>query len=614
MEDGVKETADLAKCRKKFEEARDLTETARTEQQKDGDYYDGIQLTAEELAALSKRKQPAIVINRIRPAVNGILGVVERGKSEPRAFPRTPKDEESSEVATDVLRYIADYNHFSQIKIRCFKDMLVPGTMAAQVLVQPDMQVKIEQIRWEEFFYDPRSRREDFSDAAYLGIARWMRADDVARLYPDKADDIEAGLSSRTGFGGLTFDDRPSDAGKWASKKDRRLMVVEQYERAGDRWLKCCYIWNAFLAEPKESDYLDDKGLPSCPIVAASAYVDRENNRYGAVRDMRGPQDEVNKRRSKALHYLNTRQLQEAQPGAGFGDVDVARSEAARPDGVIPGGWQVVQQTDQVQGQLELLREAKSEIERLGPNPAILGREGTDSSGRALLARQQSGLVELAILFGLLEDWELRIYRACWARARQYWRQPMWVRVTDDEGSPQFIGLNQPEMGQAAPQVDPQTGMVSLQPQVLGYKNQIAELDVDIILDTQPDAANVQQEQFQDLMRLVGSNPNYAQSVPFEMLLELSSIPHKRELLDKLKGFREQAQQAQAAQAQAQMQMEGAKAEAEVRKLHADASLNEAKANTESLKPQMDAVQMALDAEREAYPPPGSTGAAQFGA
>lgn len=629
MEDGVTDDY-LPRVKKMVTEWSDLTRDGRNESQIDQDYYDGKQLTLAEKQVLSKRGQPDIIINRIRPAVNGILGVVGRGKAEPRAFPRTPKDEDSSEVATDTLRYIANFNRFEQGKVRIFRDMLVPGTMAAQVVVNPEMQVCVEHIRWEEFVYDPKSRREDFSDASYLGIASWKGADDLKGLYPEKADEIENAVSTgpMMGQGSDEFtQDRPSDSPlQWVDRKRRRLFVVELYHREGKAWHRCVYVTNTVLLQG-ESPYQDDKGQPTCPIVAASSYVDRENNRYGAVRDMRDVQDEINKRRSKALHYLNTRQVQEAEPGSGMGSADEARAEAAKPDGALPSGWVVVPQTDQVQGQLELLREAKSEIERLGPNPAILGREGTDSSGRALLARQQSGLVELDVLFGIREDWELRVYRQMWMRARQYWTQPHWLRVTDDEGAPKFIGINQPrgapvmgmdgkpvmdpETGQpkeTKPQIDPATGA-----SVFGYKNQIAELDIDIILDATPDTANVQQEQFQDLMQLVGSNPTYAQSVPFEMMLELSSVPHKRELIDKLKGFREQAQQQAAQMQQMQAQMAGAKAEADVRKTHADASLKEAQAANEQLKPEIDALQMGLNAG-QSYPPPGSTGVALAGA
>ena len=80
---------------------------------------------------------------------------------------------------------------------------------------------------------------------------------------------------------------------------------------------------------------------------------------------------------------------------------------------MIPPGWKMSPDGAEFQGNVELLQEAKAEMERMAPNPAVLGRDGQDASGRALMARQQSGLIELAPLYGALEDWELRIYRQC---------------------------------------------------------------------------------------------------------------------------------------------------------------------------------------------------------
>ena len=509
---------DLATLKRYFSEARDLTQASRAQALTALDYYDSDQYSPDELAAFERRRQPAIVINRVKPAINGIIGVIERGRSDPRAWPRNPGDADAADAATDVLRYIADYNRFKRIKQDCFFDMLTPGTMAALVGVDPDQQVTITQVRWEEFFHDPRARRKDFKDARYLGIAKWMYADDVAALYPDQAAAIAATVEAGGGMAiDPSYQDRPlqgfATGGGWVDKGRRRLMVVEVYYRDGV-WRRAVFTGSDIL-EIADSPYLDHRGRPDCPIEAMSAYVKRDNSRYGAVHDMIGPQDEVNKRRSKALHLLAVSRIEAVDAMALSVDVDMARAEAARPDGVLPLGWRMSANTAGFEGHMAMLQEAKAEIERMGPNPAVLGRDGLDASGRALLARQQSGLIELANLFGALEDWELRIYRQCWARARQFWQGPQFIRVTDDVGAPKFVGLNQPELAGG----------------VLGYRNAIAQIDVDIEVDSQPDVATIAQEQFSDLMRLVGSNPAWAAQIPLDAMIELSSIPHKRAVI-----------------------------------------------------------------------------------
>lgn len=102
--------ADLDKLKKYFAESAYKTADARAASLVALDFYDGVQYTGPELKALNERLQPPIVTNRIKPSINGIIGVIERGRSDPRALPRNPGNEEAADAATDVLRYIADFN------------------------------------------------------------------------------------------------------------------------------------------------------------------------------------------------------------------------------------------------------------------------------------------------------------------------------------------------------------------------------------------------------------------------------------------------------------------------------------------------------------------------
>ncbi len=582
---------DLLRLKRYFTEFEQLTYEARRNSLTAIDYYDSDQFTREELAKLRERGQPAIVINRIKPAINGILGVAEKGRSDPRAWPRNPTDTDAADVATDVLRYVADFNRFRRLKLDAFKDMLIAGTGAALIGADADLQVTITQIRWEEFFADPRSRRADHKDARYLGIAKWMYADDLVALYPDKAREVALSVENTPIGGGMvpdqSFQDRPLNGpgtgGAWIDPKLRRLLVLEMYWRDGADWNRSVFTGSDIL-EHGPSPYLDHKGRPTCPIEAQSAYVRRDNGRYGAVWDMIPVQDEINKRRSKSLHLLSVTRIEVKDPSAINIDAEEARREAARPDGVIPYGWGLSPNTAELQGNLELMAEAKSELERMGPSPAVLGRSAEDASGRALLARQQSGLTELSLLYGGLEDWELRVYRQCWARAKQFWRAPQFIRVTDDENAPRFVGLNQPIYADAPPDVAPSTPSGSPSPaaqgrMVLGYRNALAEMDVDIEVDTQQDVGNLQAEAFSELIDLVKLSPAYQQQVSLKELIQLSPIVHKQAVLDVI----DQAAQAQQAQAQQEHALAQANGQAQIGKLQSEAQRNQAEGTARML-------------------------------
>lgn len=540
-------TYDLDRRKRLFTEAREHLDSARREASKARRYYDGKQ---RDPKVKLRGGEPPAMVNEVRPAVEGMVGVVDRGKSDPRAYPRTPQDENAAEVATDSLRYVSDRNRWHNKKIEGFRGELIEGVTAAIIEVEQNLEPVIRLIPASEFFYDPHSRALDFSDAAYMGVAKWQYLDALEQRYPDHALSLREQVGNGD-TGDLWWKDRPDDRqASWVDAKRRRLLVVELYERRAGSWLKCVYTGALTLEEGPSPYLLSDDGAepkPFRPIEANSAYVDEDNIRYGVVRDMFYPQDEINKRRGKAMHFSSMRQVQETGPDSGAMDSELARKEAARPDGVIPVGWQIVPTTDLWSGNMALLQEAKGEIRRVAPNPAITGRENAPS-GRAQLVSQQAGLTELSHLFTGLEDWEQRIMRQVWARIRQFWTEPKFVRVTDEEEAFRFVQINEPVMGEPEPVIDPTTGLpaydpitreIVMQPRVVGMKNAVSQMDVDIIIDSTPDTANVQAEQFQALIDLKKAG----EPIPLGAIIKASSLPKKRELLDEIKAQQEGQQQ-----------------------------------------------------------------------
>lgn len=577
--------------KKMFDDARYLTLDARTDSELSRDYYDSYQLTAGERLALGTRSQAPIINNRIQRAIDGIMGVVQQGKTDPRALMRNPPDdappqqgqsqpgqqvmggnggppmEDAGDIASKALRFIADVSHFPDIEMDSLENGLIEGCGAAICEYQGDVLPSL--IRWEEFFYDPYSRSHDFKDARYMGIAKWMYSDDVASLYP-RAKQYMDDFASNGVLGGLpdvTWEDRPNQGVPWVDGKRKRVMVVEIYHRTGGIWYRGVFYCNQIL-EYGVSPYKDDKDVPSCPIEAWSAYVDRNNNRYGVVKPMRDLQDEVNKRRQKAIHEITVRQLQYKSMDAPPVDSATAKAEAAKPDGIIPFGLEVVPRQDVVANNIAMLTEAKQEIDRLAPMPASVGRDSPDASGRAQQVRQQAGMTELSRVLGRHRAWKMRMYGQMWSRARQFWTDPKWIRVTNDTDAPTYIQVNQP--GAAVAGIHPQTGMPMLMPGP--RKNDIAKMDVDIVLEEVPDTATLQQEVFAELSQL--AQVYGPQAVPFEIILEASSLPDKRKIIDKLKAY--QAAQAPIQQAQQQLGME--KMQAETQKMQADASKSQADA------------------------------------
>lgn len=629
----------LVRYKRMLDEARTALEAPRLESERDRDYYDGKQLTTKQRNVLKRRKQPETIRNRIGPAIDGMLGILEQAKVDPRAYPRNPQDEDSSDVATKCLQFVADKNRFHKLKIDCADNHLVEGACAAIVEADEEGEVRVQQIRFEEFFYDPYSRQADYSDARYMGVAKWMYADVLASIYPEEREAITSTVAnSSTGMSDIWAEDKPNTAMPWVDRKMRRMMVVEMYHREAEGWMRCVFC-AAGVLEQGPSQYLDDDGVPMNPIEASSCFVDRNLARYGLVRRMVSLQDELNARASRSLHLINSRQLQVANPEyPPEVDSDTARIEASRADGVLPTGYQAVPTSDMASGNLAIMQEVSQSLDRLAPTPAVLGRsESSSQSGRSRLVLQQAGMTEIARPLGRFEDWENRIYRQMWLRCKQFWTAEKFVRVTDDEGAPEFIQINQPvyqrvpltdpmtgqpvmdpetgePMTQVAlvpqpvmgpdgqPVVDPMTGMPAMQPQpiLIGFDNRIADMDMDIVVDTVPDTANLAAEQFATLVQLAQAYG--PENVPFEDIVEVSSLPNKRQWREKREQRQQAASQANPMQQQAMM-LELAGKEADVEKTRSEVAVNQSKIATAQASIVKDAAEVQSMAINAAYGP-----------
>ncbi|MCA3080415.1 MAG: hypothetical protein ING71_16695 [Rhodocyclaceae bacterium] len=559
-------------------------------------FYDGQQYTPQELEAFKRLRLPDVVMNHIQPAINSITGVARNMQVDPRALPRNPGDEEAAEVATKVLRYISDVNRFDTvIRGDCLEDAVIGHAGAVIITWDEDTEdIGCERVKNEEFIWDAASREYDFSDARYLGRHRWAWIEDVAAMFPAKADKLRGAKDQSVAID-PAMDDKPRF--QWADKGKTggRIAVVELYHRERGVWMRSLFTRDCML-EHGESPLLDARGRPSCGVIAFSIYLDVDNNRYGPVQSMIPVQKEANKRRQKLLQHANNRQLMMIPDAIVDADMETARREAARPDGVIPVGYQPVPAGEMAAFQSQLLQDAKQHIDRLTPAPAVLGRQDANQSGRAIMARQQAGMQELSPVFVRLADWTLRCYRAMWARARQFYTDPKMIRITDDLKTVQMLQVNEPIV-QMMPTIQPGPfggTMIVEAPQVVGYKNRLADMQMDIIVDAMPDTASLQEEQFQGLAQMAANGL----PIPPELLIRASSLPNKRELLDVLEQAKQQPNPDQQAEAQ--------KGSAEADKLAAEAEYKKSQAAQIQQNMGMNAAAMAFN---PMGPPPGMTGA-----
>lgn len=578
---GQEEIANIPKLRKQFEDFASLKKQEADEQREARRYYHASQWTKPQLDELRRRGQPATTTPVFARKMNGFVGLVERLRQDPKAYPRTDKEQEGADLVTASLRYVLDEQEWKAkspvVSLHGAVDAiggvelgLTPGDSG----VEGDYDITVDYVEPDTFFYDPRSFKADFSDARYMGVAKWMDIDDAKDMFPDKADQLQSRLD-----GGDEFAIAEDREVKWTNTACRHVLIVEHWYRRGDRWFWCFYTSSLEL-ESGQSFLQDEKGRDECRFIMWSSFVDQDGDRYGFHRNMKSLVDEVNQRNSKALHLLAMRRII-MEKGA-VDDPEQTRREAVRPDGLMIVNptmrfeFEDAKNLADMRAQLDMKEAARTELENFGPNPALVGQGVESKSGRAIELLQQAGLAELGPYIISYKGWKIRVYRAIWNAIRQYWKAERWIRVTDANGEQQPVPINGVE-------VDPITQMQTI-------VNRIGALDVDIIIDEGPDTVNMMADALETLQTAVAQG----QQIPPQVMIELLPLPDS--LKKKLLGMITEAQQPNPIMIQSQ-QAELAQAQAKVRETEANTVLKMAQA------------QAAVQPEAPAAAPQGPTSA-----
>jgi hypothetical protein len=436
--------------------------------------------------------------------------------------------------------------------------MLVEGSGGLAVSVEqatdytgrPGLVVKLKKIAWDRMFADPHSSEPDYEDAGYKGLVTWMDYDDALALYPEGKDALDATLA---GSPSDTYDDKPKYS-LWGDKKRKRVRICQIWIKRDGQWYFAEYTKGGIL-KAGPSPHVTDKGESDDELVFQSAYVDRDNNRYGLVREMITLQDEINKRRSKSLHLLSVNQT--IYEDGAVDDVNEFRRQKAKADGlmkVAPGTLkdnrlQTISGLELAAAQMQLLQEAKNAIDLKGPNATEMGDKSQGSnaaSGKAIIASQQGGMIQIGDLLAGLRHLDKRVFRKIWYRIRQYWTAEKWIRVTDDEENIKWLGINvDPQRVQMLAMQNPQVAQ-----KIAGAVGNLAELDCDIIIDDAPDSLTPQLEQFQALVEL--KKFDAGNEIPFRAVV--AAMPNLKDKQAFLKAM-DQAQQQRGQQQQVTSQL-----------------------------------------------------------
>lgn len=597
----------------------------------DCDYYDGLQWSDEDAEVLMNRGQAPLVFNEVKPTIDWIIGTERRTRIDFKVLGREKADNDSAQAKTQLLKYLADTNKSVFNRSHAFSDAVKAGVGWIELGLRGDPTEELlyqRSEKWRNILYDSNDKSLDLSESRYLFRWKYLDEDIALAYFKGREEIIKRSVSD--GLSLTNEDDeelwylgaRVTEPGKdYSGSSSGRFQPIDRAALAWSRrprvkliecWYRnpvmrpkfgdgpCCgeYFDQAnvdHVAAAEQGASLFDKlemeirvaiftsaGLVfegkspyrhgRIPFVPIWCYRrERDNAPYGVIRQVRDPQDDLNKRQSKALWILSTNQV-EMEEGA-HDDIEELRAEASRPDAVIVRNkgreLKINRDTNLAEEHLMLMdRDAQHIRNVAGVTPENMGRETNANSGKAIIARQEQGGVVTAEVFDNLRyavqiEGEITL-----AMIEQYYSMPKVVRVLGERGAAKYHEINK---------VDPNTGEVL---------NDITASHADYVVSEEDFKSSLRAAMFESLFDIVGRlaqmNPDVALNL-LDLVVEMADLPGRDELvarIRKINGQRDpdadatpeelQAEQERTAQESERKQIENDTLRAELDKLRAE--------------------------------------------
>lgn len=611
-------------------------EQNRYEQALDADYYDGLQLTEEDLKVLNDRGQPPMIYNVLANSINWICGSEKRGRTDFSILPRTKEDSQAAERKTKYMKYLSDVNRTQFHRSSAFEDAIKVGIGWLESGLQEEDDgepIFSRSESWRNVLWDSTGSWLTQDDWRYLFRSRWVDLD-VAQALVAKikgaADKMQASATDAAVVGGLFMldGDLPMDNAE-VDRQDsiRGAAELNILNRKRVRLIQCEYRepevvtklrggpFNGQVYDPTDPRHMEQVQAGTAITVdrmmmrmrtalitpteiifdGPSIYRhntfsltpiwcfrrDRDGMPYGVVRNLRPIQDGVNKRASKALHILSTNKTL-IEDGALSPDMKPAEfmDEINRADGVIrlaQGGLNRVQlNADRGldETHMQMMAQDVNMIQQVGGvTDELMGRKTNAVSGVAVQARQDQGSLATSKPFDNLRLAVQMDGEKILSLIEQFATEQKQFRITNMKGTPEFVTMND--------------GLP---------ENDITRSKADFVVSEADWRATMRQAANDQLGEMLSRMPPQVALALLDLWVDTMDLPNRDELVKRIRAINGQKdpeqteptpedianQQAQQAQAEAQQQAQAlslAEQQGKVAKLAADTAKSHADAN-----------------------------------
>jgi hypothetical protein len=587
----------------------------------EADYYDGNQLSAEDIQQNEERGLPNIVVNLIAPTINVVLGMEARTRTDWVVKPASPTTtERQAEALTEELNDIERNAYSDRACADAYASQIKTGLGWVETSYNDnpfEYPYRCAHVDRRQIWWDMRSNDPLLKDARWLMRKKWNDVDELAAKLPyEQQRLIDAALSAEAGWDMTRFARSFPYLQDSLVGRDIALMNEDEW-RSSDRKRACAYeIWYRRYVRGIVLKYPDGRVLEydktnmmhNAAIVSGFAQVDnavypkmrlswwlgpfrlydipspfphtdfpytpfwgfredRTGAPYGMVRSMKHLQDEVNARRAKMMWQLST--VRTFIEEDAVSDHAATAAEIARPDAYIKlnknrknnktTGITVEEHAGLTSQQFQVYADAKQSIQQAaGVYGPMLGDANSGSeAGVAIDMLIQQGQTTLAEI-----NDNYRFART------EVGRKLLAMKMKDMAGKPKKVTL-QAKVGQSRsmtlnrPAIDKKTG-------VQYFENDVTRMLTKVALADVPNNVSYRQQRLKDLVEYAKSLPPELQVVFSDIVIMASDLKDKDIIADRIRKITGQSKPIDPASASpeelAELQQEQAAQQAQAQK------------------------------------------------
>lgn len=607
----------LSLARERFDRAWEFDQVNREDALDDLHFRAGEQWPEEEKRKRREEGRPTLTINRMPQFVKQVTGDIRQNRPSVKVRPvDSGSDPDVAKVFSGIIRHIEQASDAQSAYVTAADSSATCGIGHFRILTEYasdkgfEQRIRIKRIRNPfAVYWDPDAEELTREDAKYCFVSERISMEEFKARYPDASTaDFEGSQETEDWLTQWWDGETVRIAEYWVKKPEKKTIallgdgqVVDFQDgmpvsrtRVVETFKVCCYKLNGVEVLEDVQEFAVGY-IPIIPVVGEEVHIGDRIVRHGIVRFAKDPQRMYNYWRTTGVEsialapkapWLLTPQMIEGHKGmwemANKGNPPYLLYNADPQSNRVPQRQQPP--TPPAAMWQEAAVAADDMKATTGIYDASLGAQGNETSGRAIMARQQEG------------DTGSYVYMDNLARAIRYagkilvamipkiYDTQRVVRLLGEDDTEDFVELNVPVQDEAG-NVTYATVLTDKQGREI-YKPTLDAGEYDVEIVTGPSYATKRIEAADSLLSFAQAVPQ-AGAVIGDLIARNMDWPGAEQMAERLKKLLppgiadddeklspEEMQARQAAQQQAQMaqQVALAKAQADIENARASAA------------------------------------------